>query len=132
MEGNAQDNPYSTILNIIRADARENTSAPWRLGAVVSVSPLVVELAGIPLTGQDLLVNPLLLEHSRPIQAEVSGSLNGSTDCETCNMTNFAVTTGALGGFAHWGGALAPGDQVVLLQSQDGQQFVLLCKVVSP
>jgi len=41
-----------------------------------------------------------------------------------------AVDSGTLSGSASLGGIISPGDRVVLLQSGDGQEYVILCKVV--
>lgn len=90
-----QDNPYSSIINLWRKDGGERAVSPWRLGRVVSRSPVAVRIGKETLSGAELLVNPRLLRSEREDDL------------------------------------IYPNDRVVLLQSGDGQQFVVLCKVVS-
>lgn len=128
MSDSVQENPYSAILSVIRADAMEREVAPWRLGTVASADPLSVQVGELVLTGKELLVNPQLLEHDRQIVG-LTGALQATGDGEECDFTALAVSSGGLSGQVS--GILAPKDQVVLLQSGDGQTYIVLCKVVS-
>ncbi|WRS27211.1 DUF2577 family protein [Oscillospiraceae bacterium MB08-C2-2] len=115
-----QDNPYSTLLGVIRTDSDERKTSSWRLGVIASISPLLVRLGGHLLSGADLRINPSLLGGSRAISiSNASSTLGGES------------VSGELAGTAHWSGMLEPGDQVILLPSDDGQQFIILCKVVN-
>lgn len=115
-----QDNPFSSILGTIRDDAKDRSVGAWRFGKVVSVEPLVVEMGGQNLEGKDLLVNIQLIENEEEIEMpDTTGILNGE-----------AVEGELRSPSAIFGGVLEAGDQVVLLQPEDGQQYVVLCKVV--
>lgn len=77
-----------------------------------------------PAFGADLLVNPQLLPHEETAAlSELKGGLEGAPAV--------SVTNGSLGGKALLGGVLVPGDRVAMLASADGQQYVVICKVVS-
>lgn len=127
-----QENPYSSILRTMREDANEQKSSAWVLGNVMGVAPLVIQYNGMALTGTDLLVNFQLRTNAEAvILSNLTGKLNGTVDCTSGSITGMAVTSGNLQAAGVFGGVLAPGDQVVMLRSDDGQQFVVLCKVVS-
>lgn len=127
-----QDNPYSAILNTIRKDTNEQSTASWCLGIVKSVVPLVITTGGIDLYGKDLKVNRQLLPNPEQVQLSgLTGALSATTDCATGAMTQLNVSSGTLLASGLFGGVLVPGDQVALLQSPDGQSFVVLCKVVN-
>lgn len=118
-----QDNPFSTMLNTFRADIEGHSVAPWCFGIVRSLSPLAVEIGGQTVSS-GVSINALLLGRSCSVSLSgLSGSLSGSPE----DMT---VGSGTLSGFAQLGACVAPGDRVVLLQSGDGQEYVILCKVV--
>lgn len=40
------DNPFSNIVSIIRDDSKRQTHAHYRIGSVISVDPLRVDVAG--------------------------------------------------------------------------------------
>lgn len=84
----------------------------------------MVEVAGQTLKS-GLWVNPLLL--GRQGSAALTG-LSGSLE-ESAGVV--PITDGSLSGGIALSGVLAIGDRVVLLQSQDGQELVILCKAVS-
>ncbi len=119
-----EENPYAGILEVVRTDADARSASPWVIGTVAATAPLTVMLGGIPLSGADLLVNPQLLPHEETAAlSELKGSLEGSPAV--------SVTNGSLGGKSLLGGVLVPGDRVAMLASADGQQYVVICKVVS-
>ena len=118
-----QDNPYSTILNTFRHDTASRAVAAWTTGVIKSLEPLAVDISGRTVTN-GLSINALLL--GRVGTAAFSG-FTGSIQAAPEGLT---VTGGALNGGIALGSALAPGDRVVLLQSGNGQEYIILCKVV--
>ena len=116
-----EENPYAGILEVVRTDADARSASPWVIGTVAATAPLTVMLGGIPLSGA---VNPQLLPHEETAAlSELKGSLEGSPAV--------SVTNGSLEAKALLGGVLVPGDRVAMLASADGQQYVVICKVVS-
>lgn len=103
-----QDNPFSGIINIFRNDADGRSVAPWIIGKINTVSPLTIIVNG-QVVSTGVYANSLLLGRTCSINLKNSG-LQDAADL---------------------GGVLAIDDEVVLLQSGDGQRYVILCKVVS-
>lgn len=119
-----QENPYSSILGVIRKDADERACIGWMTGKVVSTAPLTVLTGGNQLSGADLLANAQLLPNVEQVSlASVKGNLAGSPEV--------TVSDGSLTASGFFGGALTPGDTVALMPSTDGQRFLVLCKVVN-
>lgn len=118
-----QDNPFSDMLNTMRQDADDRTVAPWIIGSINTVSPLTLIVNGqVVQTG--IRVNTLLLGRNSTVNLTgLRGGLTGTPE-------SIAVSSGNLSGAANLGGILSTGDEVVLLQSGNGQ-YVVLCKVGS-
>ena len=130
-----EENPYSGILNVMRRDAEQRRpKSGWLLGVVQSAAPLAIFCGGMqdPLTGADLRVNYQLRGNAERVTLqEAKGSLTGTVDCEKGSITGMEVSSGTLEAAGLFGGVLAPGDLVALLPSEDGQEFLVLCKVVN-
>lgn len=97
--------PYIGLLDVMRTSAQEgkgNTSGAL-VGSVISASPLQVQVSGILLEGDDMLVNDMLLSgYGRSASlGEASGTLSLGT-------------------------GLHSGDQVLLIPGPDMQQFYLV------
>lgn len=43
-----QDNPFASMLEIVKAAAREQIVPAFRIGEVISTSPLKIDVAGTP------------------------------------------------------------------------------------
>lgn len=122
--------PYGGIVGEMRKAARSVAPPTWCLGEVLTVSPLVIRGDGQELDGEDLLVNPALLPRgSRDISLVLSG---GSVTGEAAGSGFSAqVESGSVeASFTLPQPPLATGDRVVLLP--EGDQYLVLCKVVSP
>lgn len=118
-----QDNPYSSILGTIRGDTAGRCIPAWCFGILKSIYPLIVEIGGQSVSA-GVHINYLLLGRN------CSVSLTGLSGCLQGSPEDMAVDSGTLSGSASLGGIISPGDRVVLLQSGDGQEYVILCKVV--
>ena len=118
-----QENPYSALLGVIRKDNEEHKDRVWCFGQIRSMAPLSVEVSGEVVT-QGIYINPLLL--GRQGQAKISG-ISGKLLLSGENET---VSGGELSGRIEIGAAIAVGDRVVVLMSQDGQELVILCRAV--
>lgn len=128
-----EENPFSSILNTLRQDADGRSFWPWQLGEVVSVEPLIIRTGDHELQGEDLWVNYQIIENEEEAEfLEILGWLEGAVSCPNCgNPFRFDVARGELAVEGIFKGVLHPGDRVVLLAGQEGQHFVVLCRVVS-
>lgn len=113
-----EDNPYSKMLGIMRRQGKSAVPITFSTGAVLSASPLSIQVGGLTMSGAELLVNPQLLKgYKRNVsvtEVEPEEPLP-SCKCKTEYLDD----------------ELQPGDTVALLTLDEGQRFVVLCKVVS-
>ena len=108
-----EDNPYGNFLEIIRKEAHADGDAPFFIGTVVQPNPLIVKIGDLQIERENMKVNQALLaSYSRRMSMGTAGA------------------TGISGGTFTTQDGLKAGEQVVLLKSGDGQQYILLCKVV--
>lgn len=120
-----QDNPYLNLLEIMQNQSKE-TPKSFVVGDILSSEPLSIKVAeNIILDREDMLINDFLLaKYSRKIKFK-ENSVNGSIPLEkslaSSDMTEREIET--------LEDSLKDGDKVVLLLSEDQQQFILLCKV---
>lgn len=120
-----QDNPYLNLLEIMQNQSRE-TPKSFIIGNVLSADPLSIKVAeNIILDKEDMLINDFLLaKYNRKIKIKGT-SVNGSVSPEG-TLTSFDMAEGEVETLEDY---LKAGDKVILLLSEDQQQFILLCKV---
>lgn len=112
-----QDNPYLNLLQIMQNQS-PTISENFVIGVVVNSNPLSVKVAdNIVLDKDDMLINESLLSKSN----NASGNVLSQG-----NLSSFEMPSGKIEALDE---SIRAGDKVVLLLSQDQQQFVLLCKV---
>lgn len=108
-------NPYSRFADMIKNPKRETSSEKksgallMRRGTVLTVSPLVIDVEGIAVSGNELMINAALMPHSE------SFSPTG------LEPPNFEATVTP---------KFEAGDTVLLL-TEDDQLFYVICKAVS-
>lgn len=114
-----QENPYGAMLREIKGFLNQGETQVFTFGTVLSPAPLRVEVAGQALSGNDLMVNPQLLEHAvKKIElGELKGALIGEPPV--------SVTDGQLKGKAKLGTVLEAGDLVFLFCLPEGRYFVM-------
>lgn len=113
-----EDNPYSKILGIMRRQGQNAAPVTFSTGTVLSVSPLSVRVGGLTMSGAELLINPQLLKgYKRKVYVT---EVNPVEPLPSCKCKTEYLDDG-----------LQPGDTVALLTLDSGQQFIVLCKVVS-
>lgn len=120
-----QDNPYNRFVQEIRGVAAGEQRTFFRTGVVTCTDPLMVETGGIVLSGSDLLVNTGLLQKTIGVAlTELGGTMR-------MNGTEETVEQGTLTGvMTEQAGSLTMGSRVAMV-TDDGETFVVLCKVVS-
>lgn len=113
-----EDNPYSKLIGMMREQGQNAMPLTFSTGTVLSVSPLSLRVGGLTMSGAELLINPQLLKgYKRKVsvtEVEPAEPLP-SCKCETEYLDD----------------GLQVGDTVALLTLDGGQQFIVLCKVVS-
>nr|PZN08199.1 MAG: hypothetical protein DIU64_10940 [Caldicoprobacter oshimai] len=112
-----EDNPYAVLANILTQS--NNSQFVIYQGKVIKVSPLTIKTAGLLLSGNELMVNSMLLRQKVTI-TNISGNLAA--------QEHLSIAGGELAA------ELTPDFQVgdtVLLLTTDQQLFYVLCKVVS-
>jgi len=55
-----QNNPFTSLVNVIRDDNKRQIPAYYRLGTVLSVNPLIIDVAGNSQDKDELLKNELI------------------------------------------------------------------------
>lgn len=96
------DNPYFNLLGMMRT---KESRGSFLIGRVTAESPLRIQAGDILISEGNMKINRSLLQgYARELRVE-----GGQT-------RTYTATDG-----------LRAGDEVVLLESEDGQQFVLLC-----
>ncbi len=117
-----EDNPFGAFWGMIHGDSDGRANPPWLIGEVITIVPLVIQSGEQNLTGTDLLINIQLLEHNRDMtQTAIHGNLVGVPNVDIANGTVYSK--------AKHHTLLEPGDQVLLLPSDDMQHFVVMCKL---
>lgn len=135
---NSEDNPFLSMIGIMRAQGEINNPVPFYIGTVATVSPLSVRIGDITIGRELMKVNTFLLKgYSRRMRLaetaatgqteEKSGGGGGyeafsshSHQQKTIGIPDGTYTT--LDDFSE-------GEEVLLLMSADQQQFILLCKL---
>mgnify|MGYP002601387170 FL=1 len=95
------------------------------IGTVVQPNPLIVKIGDLQIERENMKVNQALLAgYSRRMSMGTAGATGSTTKGDSIS------SIGISGGTFTTQDGLKAGEQVVLLKSGDGQQYILLCKVV--
>lgn len=134
-----EDNPYNSLIEMMQKEGRAFNTVPFLIGKVTATEPLTVLAGDIPITRENMKISSMLLPgYGRSISiAETSATgTTGSASRGGNNYDAFASHShsvdrvGIPSGQMTMTDGFSVGDEVVLLVSEDGQQFVLICKVV--
>lgn len=88
-------------------------------------NPLIVKIGDLQIERENMKVNQALLAgYSRRMSMGTAGATGSTTKGDSIS------SIGISGGTFTTQDGLKAGEQVVLLKSGDGQQYILLCKVV--
>lgn len=131
------DNPFITTIKLMRQNGEVNNPTPFFIGEVTSITPLIIQVGDIQLEREDVLINEILLAgYERKLElyttnatGQTVNSSGGSGYAEYAShshgISNIAIKDGTYKTLDDF----TKGDKLVLLMSQDQQQFVVLCKV---
>lgn len=131
------DDPYNTIVQSMREEGAASNPTPFFVGEVLTPNPLLIQVGDIQLEREDVLINEMLLSgHTRKLQLEHT-SVTGDTTASSggSGYAEYASHSHSINDMAIASGTyitlddFQSGDKLVLLMSQDQQQFIVLCKV---
>lgn len=126
-----ESNVYTELIGRLRGDIQLQLPTGYRLGKVIKTDPITINVAGINLSGDDLMINALLLKHPRNVEMNmITGNLSASVNCSEGSISSISVTSGSINSVATLDYCLTKGDSVLLLPIEDEQRFIILCKVV--
>ncbi|MEA4893324.1 MAG: DUF2577 family protein [Peptococcaceae bacterium] len=124
-----EDNPFNTIIQVMRQEGSFDRAPSLVLGKVQALSPLQVLVEGTVQTRDTLLANAELLAGSvleADFQINGQGSITGAGD----SISGNAELRGEIG-LERQTDSWSIGDQLLLLPVDEHQKYIILCKVVS-
>lgn len=136
---NRADDPYLNILGMMQEEGKVFNTVPFLIGKVTATEPLTVLAGDIPITRENMKISSMLLPgYGRSISiAETSAtgttgsaSRGGNSYDAFASHSHSVDRVGIPSGQMTMTDGFSVGDEVVLLVSEDGQQFILVCKVV--
>jgi hypothetical protein len=134
-------NPYTEIVDMMRAEGAKKNSPSVLLGEVVSPMPnLIIKLGGMQIDKRNILIADCLLgdyQRQYSIDGDISFSDTncGTTSTEESHSHDIASldveTEHTEEGTISFTDSLQSGDQLAILPTDDRQKFIVLCRVVS-
>lgn len=133
-----EDNVYGNFLQLMQEIGADRIPAPFFIGTVTQAEPLVITLGEISIERRNLKVNPALLAgYRRRLRLDTTTATGqtaergGGGGYEAFSSHSHGQSTiGVPDGTFTTLDTLKVGDEVVMLMSADGQQYIVLCKVV--
>ena len=132
----AEDNPYLSFIEMMRKAC--GGVSPFLIGKVTATAPLTVQVGDIPITRKNMKINKhLMTGYARQMRLD-STNATGATAAESYSTNDEEAfrshshgqqTIGIPNGTFTTLDDFSVGDEVLLLVSADGQQFILLCKL---
>ncbi len=137
MRASDEDDPFFSIIGIMRAEGAAGNPVPFLIGTISSTDPLIVRVGENQIGRENLKINTFLLKgYQRRLQLATTqavgqtGSRSGGGNDEAFSSHNHDQNTiGIPDGTFTTLDDFAVGDEVLLLVSTDKQQFILLCKL---
>lgn len=126
------ENPYSSMLDIVYGAARDCQSPTIQIGTVITSPPnLTISYNGMTLNSDELYISEYLLpDYTRHVKGETSYRGGGSGD-PAYESHNHPIDNDET-----WTDTLVYGDKVAMMpcQSENGtkQQYIVLDKIVRP
>ncbi|MBR4934501.1 MAG: DUF2577 family protein [Anaerotignum sp.] len=103
------DDPYQSIVEMMREEGGADKGAsPYFIGEVVTASPLVIKIGDLQIERKNIKVNAFLL--------------SGYTRRMSITSIGFSTCTTQ--------DSLSAGTKVLMVQSADQQQFIVICPLV--
>lgn len=133
-----EDDPYLSLLQIMEETGAALQVAPFYIGTIVSSNPVIVKVEDIQIERKNLKINRALLPgYSRRLSmasaaatGSTAGESGGSGESSFSNHSHGHGTIGIPGSTFTTLDTFIPGEEVLLVRSKDGQQYVLICRLV--
>lgn len=134
---NYEDDSFHSLLEIMH-DAGATDVAPYFIGVVVAPNPLVIKIGDLQIERKNMKVNAHLLAGYTRIMGMGVTNATGSTASKNGgsgedsfashnhNMSSVGIPSGSF----TTQDTLKVGDQVLMLKSKDGQQYIVICKLI--
>ncbi len=135
---NPEDNPYNNFLDIMRKAGADLINAPYFIGTVISAAPLKIQVGELEIERKSLKINSFLLkDYQRRWNLALTEAV-GQTDSQSggggdesfSSHAHNQQTIGVPDGTFTTLDDFFVGDEVLLLRSADGQQYILICKLL--
>lgn len=133
-----EDNPYYSMIGMMRKAGKESNGSPFFIGTVKATAPLTVQVGDIPITRKNMKINRHLLKgYTRQMRLDTTEG-TGTTAAESYSTSDEEAfrshshgqqTIGIPNGTFTTLDDFSVGDEVLLLVSADDQQYVLICKL---
>jgi hypothetical protein len=120
-------NSYSELLKLMQIHGSKNNPDTVELATVISVSPnLVIQTEDVQITNSNILIADYLLStYMRQVKIPPTSNVSSTV------TNNNSVTSIGLSGQIDFTDTLNVGDQLAVQAIQDGQMYLILCRVVS-
>ena len=134
-----EDNPYYSLIGMMQDEGKVFNPTPFFIGKVTATEPLTVQVGDIPITRKNMKINSLVLGgYAREISIGETGATGttgstggGGNDYSAFSSHSHSIQrVGIPSGQMTMTDGLKTGDEVLLLVSEDGQQFILVCKLM--
>lgn len=112
-------NPFSELVEVMREEGSVKNPPTFSIGTVTSESPLKIKTNDLELDQENnILINYNLLDHTQELTEEnLLHVHSGETITYQNNMTVKQT--------------LKVGDKVIIFETNDGQTYIIMCKVVA-
>ena len=132
-----EDNPYLSIIGMMQKHGKAFNVSPFLIGKVMKTEPLTVQVGDIPIERKNMKINTFLLKGYQRRWSLATTKADGSTDSQSGGGGDSAFASHAHGqetigipdGTFTTLDDFKVGDEVLLLVSADGQQYILLCRL---
>jgi hypothetical protein len=120
-------NSYSELLKLMQIHGSKNNPDTVELATVISVPPnLVIQTGDVQITNSNILIADYLLStYMRQVKIPPTSNVSSTV------TNNNSVTSIGLSGQIDFTDTLNVGDQLAVQAIQDGQMYLILCRVVS-
>lgn len=138
MKANNEDNPFFTMVGLMREWGKAENPVPFLIGTVVSAEPLTVKVGDITIDRSSMKINSFLLRgYQRRLRLDTTAATGqtaerggGGGGYEAFSSHSHEQSTiGVPDGTYTTLDDFFVGEEVLLLRSADQQQFILLCKL---
>lgn len=128
-----QDNPFATIIGIIRKEGSAYNPPAIMLAEVLSPPPgLLIKAGDIQIGNPNILIADYLLPgYQRQYSQTGEGTIITKTPPSPIEFSEYTVLESlADSGQITWTDTLKTGDTVAVMPTYDGQTYIILAKVV--